>query len=139
QVDHFQPRFGRQGRPLGALDQPLVDLAGDLGLGVANVVEGLGEVGHDVGGAAAVGDDVVDAGEVGRVLAQERRRVVGEGDGPQGGAALFGRGGGVGAGAVEAELDRQARQVRARAGEVAAGGVPVEHDVAVLEQAGADH
>src|SRR5262249_22153440 len=112
QVDRLQFRFGRQCPALGALEQALVDLADDLGIGMANVVKDLRKVRNDVGGAAAVGDDVVDAREVGGVLAQQLGGVIGQLDGAEGGAALLGGGGGVGADAVEAELDRDAGHVR---------------------------
>ena len=87
-------------------------LRADLGLGMANVIKDLGKVRNDVRRAAAVGDDVMDAREVGRVLAQQLRGVVGQFHGLEGRAALFRGGGGVGAGAVKAELDGDAGQVR---------------------------
>ena len=61
----------------------------DVGARVADVVEDLGEVGDDVGGAPAGGDDVVDAREVGRVLAQQLGGVVGQLDGVERGPALL--------------------------------------------------
>ncbi len=57
-------------RGLGTLEQARVKLLHDLATRMTDVIERLGEVGDDVGDAPR-GDDVVDPGEVGRVLAQQ--------------------------------------------------------------------
>jgi hypothetical protein len=84
--------------------------------------------------SAAVGDDVVDAGALGGVLAEELCRVVGELHGIERGAALFGSAGGVAGHAVKPELGRDARQTGSRRRRCGCS-VPVQHGVAVIEQA----
>ncbi len=98
-----------------------------------------GEVGHDVGGDAALGDDVVDAGVGGDVLAHELDAVAHEHDGVERGAAAVGRDGGVGGDAVEGELGGDDGERAAVVDAVAVAGVPVQDDVDVVEEAGADH
>ncbi len=63
----------------------------------------LGNIGNDVGGDAAFGDDVVDAGVGGDVLAEELDAVAQEHDGVECGAAAVGGHGGVGCDSVKGE------------------------------------
>ena len=99
----------------------------------------LGEVGDDVRSDAAFGDDVVDAGVGGDVLAEEFDTVAHEHDGVEGGTAAVGRHGGVGGDPVEGEACGGDGERASVVDGVAVGGVPVEDDVHVFEETGANH
>lgn len=129
---------GESGTGGGVLDA-LPDVVEDLHGGMAGVDVDFGVVGDDVGGAAAGGDDVVDAGLLGDVLAEEVDGVVEEHDGVEGGAALFGVRGGVGGDAAEAELGGDVGEGGFETGLIGVAGVPGEDGVDVFEGAGADH
>ncbi len=106
QVLRLQPGLRGESAGLGALEKAGIERLHDFDRGVANVVEDFAEIGDDIGGAAAGGDDVVNAREVGRMLAQQLGRVVRQLDRVEGGSAHLGRRGRVRARAVEPELDR---------------------------------
>ena len=138
QVLGLELGLGRQRAGLGAFEQAWIELADDVGSRVADVEERLGEIGHDIGGAAAGRDDVMDPREVGRVLAQQLGGVVGELDGVERRPALLGGAGGMRTLASEPELGGDPRLARLVAGRVRARRVPVKHGVAIVEEPRAD-
>ena len=105
---------------------------------MADVIIAFGEIGHDVGRLAAIGDDVVDPRRHRHMLAQVVDRDVHHLDAIERGPALVRCGGGVRADAVEAELARNVRLARTVADLIGIAGVPVQHRIDIVEQACAD-
>ena len=135
----LEPRLRRQRARLGALQRPRPDAVENLHVRVSGVDVSLREVRHDVGGRAAVRDDVVDPRLLRDVLAEELQPVRGQRHRVERGAAVGGRARGVGRLAIVAELAGDVPQIALEGGGIVRTRMPHEDRVAVGEDAGADH
>ena len=106
---------------------------------MTGVVVCLGEIRHDVGRTAAIGDDVVNASRLRDVLSHQVDRMVHHGHRVEGGTTFVRRRCRMSRLAVKAELGGDVRQTAGQAGSVLTPGMPGEDDVAVLEGAGSRH
>ena len=122
---------------LGRGDHAIPQGGQHAGIGVAHVVEALGEVGYHVGRNPALGDHVVDAGFLGHVLAQQIDHKVHGLNGVQRRATALRTGGGVGGHPRKPELRRFIRERARRARGVVIPGVPMERHINVIKGAGA--
>ena len=132
-------RAGSKRGTLGSGDEALEQRLDHLRARMAHVVVDLGELRHDVGRSAAVGDDVVHAGVGGHVLAHQIGHVVHRFGAVERRTPAFRGRGGVGGCAVEAKAPGLVAGAALRHRGVVVAGVPVQHHVHVVEQAGAGH
>ena len=70
---HIHARFAGQSAGLGAFDDPVPDTVESGHAGVARIEVHFRELGHDVGGGAAIGNHVMDAGGFGERVRAETR------------------------------------------------------------------
>ena len=138
-VNHFilERGAGAQRGGLGRGDHAIPQGGQHAGIGVAHVVEALGEVGYHVGRNPALGDHVVDAGFLGHVLAQQIDHKVHGLNGVQRRATALRTGGGVGGHPRKPELRRFIRERARRARGVVIPRVPMERHINVIKSAGA--
>ena len=130
---------GHQRRPAGdVVDPAVVGLDVAVCIGADEVPDG-GLGGHDVRGAAAVGDDVVEPRIFFDVLSHVVDADVHQFDGIEGAASAFGTAGRMRRRSVKGELHRDERLGAARPRVVLGGRMPVQAGVEVFELSGQQH
>ena len=140
-VDHFPVDLGAGAHRRAArrLFEPGPDRI-DLGrIGVADIVKDLGKVGHHIGRDAAFGNHIMDPRLLRDMLAHHVDHHVEAFDAVERRSRLLRGTGGMGGNPVETEFRRTVGQRGAGGGGIFVIGMPVQRDINIVEQAGADH